>query len=191
MGLNISSVSPAIDCRESFWSEARYSLNDDYSTYTLAKKPRNGTKFIFITVDKQTETYTIVKRIGESNAKVDLCKNNKDEFVAIKTNKIVLHKDVKPDEVCSYILENVELIRSQSLEHFTEVQNSYYFPKSPDKQYVYTIMTYYEHGDLLNYIQNNIDYVIPEETVLKTLKQVSHALANLHFQDIVHRDIKV
>jgi serine/threonine protein kinase len=167
------------------WEE----LGLDYGTYTVKSNPRVGNNFIF-TTDKYSETYEIIKLIRNSNVIVYLCVTRDKERVAIKTTKVALEHGVSSDTLCGLILQGIDLIRCSALEYFTEIRNSYYFPKSETKQRIYTVMKYYEHGNLENFIKEAC-VPVPENTVVRLLGQITFALANLHSQGIVHGDIKV
>jgi serine/threonine protein kinase len=166
------------------------SVTTTNTTYTVKHKPRDGNKFTF-TTDENTTTYTIVKRLGKSLAIVDLCRrdDNTDEHMAIKTMKLDKNGVNNPSTACGLIMDAVELIQSRELEYVVHVHGSYHW-KNGDKHYLYTIMKYYEHGDLEDYLKKNTR-LVSEPTIISILKQLSYALNSLHLEAIIHCDIKV
>jgi serine/threonine protein kinase len=160
------------------------------ATKTLLQKPRDGKTFTFVTADNQ-EVYTIVKRIGKgkSRAKVYLCLNENKERVAIKTIKIDKQNSDDPTNRCNLIIEGLELVHDHALEYVVKILVCYHYPKGKDKQLVCTVMNYYEHGDLHDYLKAK--QMTSEDTVTNIMKQLAFSLSTLHYMDILHRDIKV
>jgi serine/threonine protein kinase len=175
---------PSLRCVPESWQSK-------YKTYNAVANPSPFEQtLVFKTKDTESR-FTVIKRIGESNATVDLCLSETGEKVAVK--KITVQQSRKfpnPKTVCDLIIEGVDLIREHRMSTINEVRDCYYFKERETTHAVYIVLEYIEHGELDQYIRS-MTKPLPELMVVKILQQLVSALSLLHAKNIVHRDIKV
>jgi serine/threonine protein kinase len=162
------------------------------STFVIYNDPLDGQNLVFKndSILYDTVKYTLTKRIGHSNAAVDLYVTESGEQVAIKKMTIEKTLDNDLSQTCGLILDGIALIRGYAVEEIAEVQDCYYYPKDDYTHILYIIMRYYPLGDLDKYTKN-ITRPVQEKTVIGILQQLVLGLSILHSNLIVHRDIKV
>jgi protein-serine/threonine kinase len=138
-------------------------------------------------VARKFSQYTILKKLGAGGSgKVYSAKDEDGNRVAIKCiDKCVLScDDIARDRKLGVLPREVVILKQVSHENIVRVLDNF-----EDAQYYYVVMSSPENCcDLFEFVERNT--YIPEVRIRKIFSQVVSAVAHLHANHLVHRDIK-
>ena len=91
---------------------------------------------------------------------------------------------IKSETACRRIMQEIEILKYTFHPHIIKLYEIF-----ENQKYIFVVIEYIDSGDLLNYLKRN--GVFEESDFLAIFKQIVRALHYLHFNGILHRDIKL
>lgn len=91
---------------------------------------------------------------------------------------------IKSETACRRIMQEIEILKYTCQPHIIKLYEIF-----ENQKYIFMVIEYVDSGDLLNYLKLN--GVFDEAHFMVIFKQIVRALHYLHFNGILHRDIKL
>lgn len=91
---------------------------------------------------------------------------------------------IKSETACRRIMQEIEILKYTCHPHIIRLYEIF-----ENQKYIFMVIEYVDSGDLLNYLRRK--GVFEESNFLVIFKQVIRALHYLHFNGILHRDVKL
>jgi eukaryotic-like serine/threonine-protein kinase len=131
------------------------------------------------------DKYTIQRVLGEGGFGITYLaiNNHNDDKVAIKTLNITMQKHRDFDIFQNYLLDEAKLLDKCKHRHIVK-----FYEVFKENNLWCLVMEYVEGESLDKTIKNQV--VLPEDIAIKYIKQIGNALTTIHYQGILHRDVK-